>query len=787
MEPFSEQLHSILYYGDPSKHLSHLSTKFSHYTQDQAKEILKFLKATIKAKKNPPIVKLQALKVIECLMSSKNIFILDYCGKKFYNRFKIYAEYKKESSNDRRGTLLFNSEAKLQQIASEDFLILLLKCIKTWSENFGTDSKGRPTQYIKLFNYLKAKNVHFPADQNLKEREAVKTNLCKIKKNVKVMNELINDESSPGKIKKIGNSLKTDYKTIQEHIVKYMDMEDHELIKDLNMSLDLLEDAQKNFKAWKSRLQRSSIIDMSSFELPPTCLLLDDICPKILPAPDDLSASLQEIPFDDISPRSMITDRETEYEKEFTMSAEWIGLGADYCRLKDKLDLTEQDVTYYKNELERLQLKLLEEQEEKEYLRNLTDTLTENIDKLSAESKEKTHKLTSENSLLKEQNKLLCDNLANFEEKVEKLKQEAVAKKETIENLENTNALLTSACKNLEYEVEKYAESEEFLKKEIKDLFKKVEKRKPEKDSGSLSSNSEVQINNDESPTKDGRISLIGKLEEIKYDTGPFGFETFTEPITEEKVFEDINPEGFLPSRAPTNMFNQIDNVKYYKECMKKRQGVLFDSEYLKGTIFIEVHETHGNAEIVFENKTDNEMTNFKTKVYADPADGLRISISEEKTEVLSKESPVCRILAFDCNEFFQVFPLLRVTFVHEGSKNQCVFLLPIAYTLFCVKPNIDFIKEWDGVEECRETVSKTSIESIKKIARSLLFNKNVEYSYIEGNGVILASESPIGLVLAVVILKDTQVFIQVKSKESKVRDLISSMIVTQVLADSLS
>ena len=61
--------------------------------------------------------------------------------------------------------------------------------------------------------------------------------------------ELIADDVEYDKIKKIGKSLKSSYRRIKNEIEKYMEMEDHELINELNKSLNLLSDAQSAYES----------------------------------------------------------------------------------------------------------------------------------------------------------------------------------------------------------------------------------------------------------------------------------------------------------------------------------------------------------------------------------------------------------------------------------------------------------------------------------------------------------------------------------------------------------
>ena len=788
MEPISSQLHSILYYSDPSNYLSKLLNEFVHYTEEQAKEVIQFLKATIKSKKNPPTVKLQALKVIQCSMASKNPCIIRASAKKLYNRFRIFAEYKKENPNENRGTLLFNAESKVQQQASEDFLVLLLKCIKFWNDSYGIDSKGRQTQFFKLFSYLKSKNVSFPSEKKPENDVAkVRKNLVKIKKRVKNIIELISQDTDPKEIKKIAKFLKKSFKVIQDQIEKYMEMEDHELIKDLNNVLDLLSNAVSSYESWKTRFIRASTTQTSLFVLPPTCMFISDFEPKSLPVEDDLSQSFKEMnEYEQSSPVSILTDRDTENEKENTLNSEWTGLGADYCRLKDKFEQSELNVISFKRELECLHAKYLEELEEKEHIKVSLETVLNSEKSLKKEISDNFLKFSQETQKIQEENKLLNEKIKELESKLNDSLKDSIQKQEKIENLEGLNNSLTSTCKTLSQDVEKYLESEKFLKKEIKELFRKIEKKKPDKDSSSISSNSEIITHNDDSPSKEFKVALVTTIEEDKANLNVTIYEDSleTENNYHISVKETNSLDCYYHSRMPSDEFNKIDNVSYFTECMKRNHGLLFENGNIKVSFSVEVTGCSGKADVLIENKSGFDFYLLKTKIYGSPLDGLSISINEELCEKLENNSTIQRILVFNCSNLYENLPYLVVNYKIEEEIFQSVLLLPVAYTLFFKKPSIDFVKEWDSIEKYRETVSKTHFDSVKKLARSIIFNKNFDCSYIEGNGVIIATESPIGLVLAVVVLKEFQVSIQVKSYDDKLRDLISSLIVTQVLSD---
>lgn len=780
MDPISEQFHSILFLEDRFNLLPKLKQNFFQYSEDHSKDLIKYLKAVIKSKKNPPTVKLQALKVIESLMSSKNPYIIDFCGKKFYNRFKIFAEFRKESTDLHRGAQLFQAEARFQQIASEDFFILLLQCIKSWATEHSLDSRGKPSYYVKMFNYLTSKGVTFPDNLNTKEKEELKNSLIKIRKNVKLMLEYISECRNNEKIKRIGETLKNSNLMIQNQIVKYMDMEDHDLIKDLNLTLDLLNDGKNAFRAWKERTSRVSFLDSPLFSLPPTCLFLKDIEPKLLPVPDELSESIQEIQFDEFSPAAITTDREMENEKEFTMSCEWTGLGADYCRLKDKLDLTEQNALSYQMELEKYTLMYIEEAQIRETLEYQVESLQSNMFRMTQDNSEKLVMVNNENLVLKEINKNSNEKIKELESKICKHEEEIAKLRQVNENLELNNANLVSNCKSLEEEVEKFAENEKFLKKEIKELFKKINKPKNERDS---SSNSETLMHNEESPTKNLRFSLISRPEDELFNTGPLSCEDIQSEMTEdEHSMESVKFDGFINAHEPTDKLTHIDNFENFKDLIKKRSGVLYECPLLKITYMSRVSGFQGRAKLLIENTSGQMLSSLKTKLYSDPRDGILIKIDSEKFESLPNSETLTKTIIFECRSIFQTFPLMKLSYILGMEKKTISLLIPISYTLFCEKGEIDLITEWESIEECIETIVKTDFSSVKKLAKSLLFSKNFNYSYIEGNGTIIASKSPVGIVLAVVTLKDSQANIQVKCKNLKVRDLISSMIVTQIL-----
>ena len=404
-------------------------------------------------------------------------------------------------------------------------------------------------------------------------------------------------------------------------------------------------------------------------------------------------------------------------------------------------------------------------------------------DVINKENEQKIENLAQENKYYKEEYEKLEESLNELEKNFEISIKDAIIKQETIDNLENINSQLSLTCKTLEENIEKYIENEKYLRKEIKELFKRVGQRKSEKDSGSLSSNSETIIHNDESLIKDQRISLKSlPIDEEENTNAGLIFDTLEAEQNNSNLFESITTESYLQSHVPTETISQIENLAFLRECMKKKYGVLYENDTLLISISLTVEENTGKGEITFENKSKFNLTMIRTKLYANPLDGLLISINTEFTEFLLKDNAMPIYLVFQCMSIFQVFPYLKASYFLEGKKYRIINVLPIAYTLFCKKPNIDFIKEWDNIEEFRETVSKTDIDNIKKVTRNLLFNRNFDYSYIEGNGVIIATRSPIGLVLAVIMHRDSQIFIQVKSSDQNLRDLLNSLIITQLL-----
>lgn len=783
MDSISDQIQSILYLGDPSKALPNLRASFAQFNLDQSKDLLKFLKATIKSRKNPPTVKLQALKILRNSMKSKNPHIVSYCGQKFYDRFKIFCEFRKESNDERRGKTLFNAETKLEQTASEEFLVLLLTCVKDWNECFGKDLRGKATPFCKLYTHLVSKNVAFPLKQYKKDLNLLRQQLLAIKKSSRLIIDLIAEDADHEKIKKIGKSLKSSNRIITNEIEKYMEMEDHSLIQDLNHSLDLLSNAQSSYDSWKSRLNISSFLQSPCYILPQTCLFLTDVAPKEHPFTEELSISLQNIEFDESSPELIITDRDLEIDKDFGITSELTGLGADYCILKDKYEMAEQNAISLKYQLEVLNEKYLVEVDEKENLEFMIETLSENERKITEELTEKIEKLTIENVEYRNKSETLTESLRESEKKLEICIENLRVKSEKVESLETSNSALMNSCKSLELEVEKYTESEKYLRKEIKELFKRIGKRRPKRESSSISSNSELIHAN--SPTKDFKVMLMDQPIQDKETSNSMIFDSLeTEQTMRQETPEMINENDFIPARTSKERFSYVDNIVFFRDCMRKKRGVLYEDPVVKVWISTKVTENSGKIELSIENKSQSQLANMKTKLFSDPLERISLAISKEAAEVLEKEARTYRQILFQCMDLFQVFPMLQLTYTIEGEKHCNILLLPIAYTLFCNKPKIDFVKEWESIDEYRETLGNTSLENIKSIAKNLLFNKNFEYSYTEGNGVIIATGSPIGLVLALVVLKEGKVSIQVKATDVLLRDVIHSLIVAQLFTE---
>ena len=509
--------------------------------------------------------------------------------------------------------------------------------------------------------------------------------------------ELIADDIEYEKIKKIGKSLKSSYNQIKDEIGKYMEMEDHELISELNLSLNLISDAQNVYDSWKTRSNQYTTSNSYLYPMPPTCMFLIDLIPKENPEIDELSDSIQEMQITEPSKDCLPTERDMDFDKEPAFSLELTGLGADYCRLKDKLDTVEQNQNMYKNELEILQMKFIEKLEENEKLCNILERYkeTENYNK---KNEEELYKLMQVNDSYKEKCENLEELLKETENKLNLALKDATEKQEIIENLGIANTALCNSCKNLELEVEKYIESEKYLRKEIKELFKRVEKRKPERDNSSISSNSELTLQNNESSIKDQRISLIPlmplSIDDKENSNSAEIFDSLeTDQNSHTSLFETCH-EGYSQSHIRTETLSHIENLSFLRECMKKRHGVIFEDEKLVISISLSVEENSGKGKLSFQNKSQFDLQRIKTKLFADPLNGLSIAISSEFIESLPRGNTVYKHLIFECLSIFQAFPYLKISYFIEESKYENIIVLPIAYTLFCKKSNIDFIME---------------------------------------------------------------------------------------------
>jgi hypothetical protein len=721
----------------------------------------------MKNKKVAPTVKLQALKLLKSLMESKNPHILEYCSKKFYNRFKIFAEFKKDSKDDHRGKSLFQAETLYEQLASEEFLSLLHFCIKLWARLHPFDTNGKVSGYKKLFDYLNTRGVPFLEMKFDKEKEELKKKLKGIKKSMKLLTTGIIEKKDIEKVKRIGKNIKVYQAVLISQIDKYMDMEDHEVIKQLNETLEMLNNSKNIYKLWKSENKRISILDQPSFVLPPSCLFLPDICPKVLPEGDSLSKSIQEMSLEDSFYETFLNEKDLENERDL-VSVEWKGLGADYCRLKDQLGITERNMNSYQHDLQVLTELYDDEKQKSERLERENEILIENLE-LKEEDvfvlSENLSKTASELRDSREYSRNLEASIKNLEIRLKNLKKDLETKQSVFEKFEVSNKTLESVCKSLENQLESSRQSEKMLKKELKELKELKDLKDLKTQENCLFSQCEDR------PAKSIRFSLIEAIEPLA------SVEEIESPFSEGEDFKLMTAGGFISARKPLPETPSISNLKNLKILMKKRQGLLYENPSIQVSFFVKTLKNQGICKVLIKNKTTHILKNLKTKLFSDPSNGLTIRINSEIQEFLESNSEILKVLKFEVNSVFKGFPLLKLCYSLQSQKQEALLSLPVSYTLFCTKEKIDFVEEWEAIDETRDFSSITSFNSIKKLARRILLSRNFEYAYIEGNGVIIGSKSSEGVVLAICLLQNSTVSVSVKSKNTKLRDLVHSLL----------
>lgn len=774
MDQIPNQFHSFLFGMRNIDLPSNLTAQFAAYGKDHSHKVLKYLKAVLKEKKNLPTVKVQALKVIDALVESRNGFVLEYWGKKFYNRFRIFAEFRREVKDERRGTFLFKASTKAQQEASEEFLILLLRCVRKWAEMFPVGPKGKVSDFRKLFVYLGAKGVVFPRDL---EEEELRKVLAEVRKSVRVMMDGIQGGCEFERVKRIGKSIKGYGEMIQKQIGRYMEMEDHELIQELNSTIKILFDGKNAYQAWKGSKRRLSLLDSPSFVLPPSCLFLQDICPKQLPEPDSLSQSILEISYTENLNEIILNETEGDNEKDPISTNEWIGLGADYCRLKDQLDVALQNTEKYQKELNELKSLYLEEKKDREIFQTEFENLTEKFSQKSQECEflhEKLEKIVLESKDSKENHRNLEDTVKELEEKNYLLQKEVLDKDVMFRKIEESNKTLEDVCKSLEEQLEKSQNYQKSLKKEIKEMQIKFSKGQPGNE------NSPNPFENLEDITKSLRFSIIQPLEAIIMT------EEAESPMDSDDNLNEITPGGFISSRKLPENVPVISNNKNFLYLIRKRQGLLYEDDLLEITCFLTISAPQGYCKLQIKNKSSIEISNVKTKLFSDQIENLVIKIDSVSSENLAPLAQTQRILKFDCKSVFDQVPLLSLSYLADDQKHKNFLNLPIVYTLFCSQSLMNLTDEWEAIEDFTESNVKTHLNSVKKVHRNLNLSRNFSLAYIEGNGVIVAGESPVGPVLAVCILKDSNLAIYVKAKNLRLRKLINSMIIDQVYNNAI-
>lgn len=776
MDQIPERFYSILFLDDKYSLLSSLKSGFSLYSKDYSKSLLIYLKKVLKSKKNPATVKLQTLKLIQALMHSKNPHIISYCGEKFYNRFRIFAEFNKNSKGIRRGSLLFESQTKIQQQAAEEFLILLLQCIQNWAETFPLETNKKFSKYRKLYNYLLSKNVTFPIKGYVcynnaeNEKEVLKKSLSDIRKNSKSLLNLILEGQNPELIKRLGQSLSKFSKLIENEVAKYMELEDHDLIKELNHTLDLLSFSKNSYKSWKIQSRRISILDSSQFTLPPTCLYLKDIDPKPIPIPDNLSDSMEislaSVSIIDSSPtlNHLLTEEDIfDYELK--------GLTADYCKLKEQLEQTEKTLKNSEKDLKDLANLYEQEKVSRQNAEKKLENLNQFIRNQAAENEEKIIQVLKDFNELKQFNLGLTGTIQELEGKVSILELELEEKNKLVDNFNYNKNTAVEHCKYLEDELEEKNINERKLMQKIKELEMKLNVNEK------IDAKEEFEVMDFYSYTP-LRMSLVPNCEFFSVEP------SISEESPEEtlnKEFDFTSCENFINARISTTNLPHMDNLSIFKENIKRLKGILYSSPLINTKSSLKIKNFQGSLKLVFENLTNFELLKFKTKLFSDSGEELVLQIDSEQTETINGNETAVRNIYFSCKGIFKDYPYIKVSFECKGEKNKLNLLLPIGYALFFEKSPIDFVDEWYKIEDFSEAKVKTEISSIRKLAKSICFYKNFEYSYTEEGGIIIGSKTPFGTLLSLLNLQSSILSIQSKCPNKKIESLINQMIISQL------
>lgn len=125
------------------------------------------------------------------------------------------------------------------------------------------------------------------------------------------------------------------------------------------------------------------------------------------------------------------------------------------------------------------------------------------------------------------------------------------------------------------------------------------------------------------------------------------------------------------PPKSPKELFNEL---------MIKNDGLLFDDKALSIAVRLEVNKFQGRVTLVFNNKTQTTIDQFRC--FLQPVPFLRVQASPLPAAIAPQASQT-QVVTFDCVDPFLEAPNINLSFAGANGNVTQTLKLPIAITKF--------------------------------------------------------------------------------------------------------
>jgi hypothetical protein len=700
-----DYLDCIIKSRDPDKFTLKILSLIPTLKEESLREILDYLKQVLFSKHQVYTSKAQVLLLLRHLNTLPNLTISNYTNKKIVGKLeKNYLDYENITG--------FELWAKILTAESKEkfeFIILVLQSIETWAESYNTDMRFKSSQFYSVYQSLKSKDFEFPPSFLFRTPSEIRTE--KLKKDLhrcrKLSKEIRRSFSVNNKKKlKVLSDLAEIYQRYIELEIDKLASNRNKVSEDLILTYSDLTQVLNMCNEWKnngySAMPEKGVNNNN-------CQQIEDILPKNVPLPDDLSRSLEKISEDSIK----LSEREENtFREELDQSA-------DIYKLKEKIMDNEDLIQMYKSDLGKLQVKYLEVTEQKEeMILRINAILFSNreMNKILTESKKAVEVLTAQNYSLSEdleayksQNDCLKSSIREIQDSLIKLEKDSLKNKKYTENLENLNTALTFSNQTLKSELEKSKTIEQALLIKLNKFKPPI---KPEifmnpKLKGDIESSGNINISdleNEKSPYIDEEnksYNIPSKINSIPLEN--------SDEMNLIPNMQLIKPENIQENKIAY----KGDNFLLYKNFLRSRQGLIFEDDKIQIGLRVtsENEECWGVMSIGNKTFISIEM-NLDLISYSEALSPIMIPCGN----ISLKASGLIQYQVYArSNSAYLFTPLLKLSY--RNTLTEKFFRLPIAYPLF-----------FNGLENIIETYEALAgFETVKLIQKLKLKPENFE------------------------------------------------------------